>query len=183
MKPISFGDRLTPVLLTACLVFGIVVALEWYALFQRDGSAAENAAQPAAASDVELTRTAYLKPDFAAFSEILERPLFTEGRTPPEQPVADQASASPVTPAQLAMRLEGIALTPGARIAVVRDISTNTLLRLEEGDKHQGWVVERVDATSATLKQGERTHQLMLELDNKGSRSGSGSSRTGRRTR
>lgn len=183
MKRVSFGDRLTPVLLTACLVFGIVVALQWYALFQQDGSTAENAAEPVAAPGVELTRTEYLRPDFAAFSEILERPLFTEGRTLPEQPVAEQASASPVTPAQLAMRLEGIALTPGARIAVVRDIPTNKLLRLEEGDKHQGWVVERIDATSATLKQGERTYQLVLELDEKGPRSGSSSSRTGRRTR
>jgi hypothetical protein len=81
------------------------------------------------------------------------------------------------------MRLEGIALTPEARIAVVRDIPTNKLLRLAEGDKHQGWVVVSVEATSATLKQGERTHQLMLELDKKGPRSASSPSRTGRRTR
>ena len=63
------------------------------------------------------------------------------------------------------MRLEGIALTPVAKVALIRDISSNTLLRLAEGAQHQGWVVESVNATSATLKRGEQTHELMLELN------------------
>ena len=121
--------------------------------------------QPVDVADVQSTQITYVAPDFAAFSEILERPLFTEGRTPPEEPTIEQAAVSLGNLTLLNMRLEGIALTPVARIAVIRDITSNTLLRLAEGAKHQGWVVESVHAMSATLKRGEQTQELTLELD------------------
>jgi type II secretory pathway component PulC len=165
MKRIPFGNRLSPALLTACVLFGVIVAFEWVALSRQDGIATGSDAQPAAAADVQLTRTIYAAPDFEAFSEILERPLFTEGRTPPEPPTAEQAAVSPVKQTQLTMRLEGIALTPEARIAVIRDMTSNKLLRLAEGAEHQGWVVESIHPTGATFKRGEQTQELMLELD------------------
>jgi len=167
MKRISFGNRLTPVLLTACVSLGVIVALEWVVLSPQNGAPTVIDAQPtAAADDAELTRVSYTAPDFAAFSEILERPLFTEGRTPPQPPSPEQAATlKPGAQSKLTMRLEGIALTPVAKVALIRDISSNTLLRLAEGAQHQGWVVESVNATSATLKRGEQTHELMLELN------------------
>ena len=168
MKRISFGNRLTPALLTACGLFGVIVAIEWVALSRQDGIETSSDAPPAAAAGTKLTRASYLAPDFATFSEILERPLFTEGRTPPPEPTAEQAAAvTPGKQTQLTMRLEGIALTPTARIAVIRDKSSNKLVRLAEGETHQGWVVESVNASSATLKRGEQTHELTLELDKK----------------
>jgi len=48
---------------------------------------------------------------------------------------------------------------------VIRDKSSNELVRLAEGETHQGWVVESVNASSATLKRGEQTHELTLELN------------------
>ena len=165
MKRISFGNRLTPVLLTACVLFGAIVAFEWYSLSGEDGIATGSDAQPAATADAQPTRITYAAPDFETFSEILERPLFTEGRTPPPEPSAEQAAVIPGKQTQLTMRLEGIALTPEARIAVIRDKTSNKLLRLAEGATHQGWVVESVNATSATLTRGEQTHELTLELD------------------
>jgi len=165
MKRISLGNRLTPILLTACVLFGVIMMFEWYALSRQDGILNGSDVQPAAATDVQLTRTTYMTPEFEAFSEILERPLFTEGRTPPQQPTPEQTSVSPVKQTQLTLRLEGIALTPTARIAVVRDITSNKLLRLAEGAKHQGWEVESIHATGATFKRGEQTHELTLELD------------------
>jgi hypothetical protein len=166
MKRISFGNRLTPALLTACGLFGVIVAIEWVALSRQDGIATSSDTPPAAAADTKLTRASYLAPDFATFSEILERPLFTEGRTPPPEPTAEQAAAvTPGKQTQLTMRLEGIALTPAARIAVIRDKSSNKLVRLAEGETHQGWVVESVNASSATLKRGKQTHELALELN------------------
>jgi len=168
MKRISFGNRLTPVLLTACVLFGVIAAFEWHTLSRQDGIATGSDAPPTAAADALPTRTTYVAPDFETFSEILERPLFTEGRTPPEPPTPEQAAVlNPGMQAQLTMRLEGIALTPEARIAVVRDITSNTLLRLAEGATHQGWVVESINATSATLKRGEQSHELTLELNEK----------------
>ena len=165
MKRLAYANRLTPILLTACILFGIVLAVEWYALSRQHEVENTSDAQPAATAAAELTRSVYAAPDFEAFSEILERPLFTEGRTPPPEPTAEQAAASPKKLTPLSMRLEGIALTPLARIAVVRDTTNNKLFRLAEGATHQGWVVESVHATSATLKRGEQTRELILELD------------------
>jgi hypothetical protein len=166
MKRISFGNRLTPVLLAASVLLGVIVAFEWFVLSRQNVTPGVNDAQPAVAANAQLTRASYTAPDFAAFSEILERPLFTEGRTPPEPPTPEQAAVlKPGMQAKLAMRLEGIALTPVARIALIRDISNNKLLRLAEGAQHQSWVVESVNATSATLKRGEQTHELTLELN------------------
>ena len=170
MNRISYGNRLTPALLTACVLFGTILAFEWYTLCREDGITTENKAQPATAADVQLTRTEFAAPDFEAFSEIIERPLFTEGRTPPEQPTSEQASVSPVKQTPLSLHLEGIALTPETRIAVVRDITSNTLLRLAEGAKHQDWEVESIHATGVTFKRGEQTHELILELDKKSNR-------------
>jgi type II secretory pathway component PulC len=170
MKRISYGNRLTPALLTACVLCGIIATFEWYALSRQDGIATASKTQPATAADVQLTRSAFVAPDFAAFSEILERPLFTEGRTPPEQPTNEQASVSPVKQTPLSLRLEGIALTPAASIAVVREIPGNKLLRLAVGGKHQGWEVESIHATGVTFKRGEQTHELILELDKKSNR-------------
>ncbi len=164
MKRISFGNRLTPFLLIGCVVLAAVLVFEWRALSRQSDIAGGKAARPVSGTELELDRTPYRAPDFAAFAEILERPLFTEGRTPP--PAVEQVTAKAGKPAKLAMRLEGIALTPGARIAVVRDIANNKLLRLAEGAKHQGWLVERVNATSATLRRGEQTQELKLELNN-----------------
>ena len=63
------------------------------------------------------------------------------------------------------LRLEGVAITPQTRVAVVRDLASNQLLRLAEGAEHQGWVVETVHPAGATLKQGQQTQELVLEVD------------------
>ena len=165
MKRISIGNRLTPALLTACVVFGVIAAYEWHTLSRQDSIATGSNAQPATTTDVQLARNTYMAPDFEAFREIIERPLFTEGRTPPQQSTSEQTAVSPVKQTRLTLRLEGIALTPAARIAVLRDITSNKMLRLAEGAKHQGWEVESIHATGATFKRGEQTHELTLELD------------------
>ena len=65
----------------------------------------------------------------------------------------------------LKLRLEGIALTPEARVAVIRDLTSKKLFRLAEGDKHQGWTVENIHATGATLTLGKQTEELTQELE------------------
>lgn len=181
MTRISFGNRLTPVLLAACVVLGLVVALEWYALSRQEGIAGRNNARPVTGTDVRLTRSAYVAPDLETFGEILERPLFTQDRAPPPQPTTEQASALSGKQIRSALRLEGVALTPAARIAVVRDISSNKLFRLAEGEKHKDWVVESVHAGGATFKRGEQTQELILELDTKSRRKTSSQGKSKRR--
>ena len=62
----------------------------------------------------------------------------------------------------LRLRLEGVALTPEAKIAVLRDLSNNKVLHLATGMKHQGWELTAVTDTVATFKRGAQSEELML---------------------
>jgi len=163
MKHNAFGNQLTPVLLAACALLGVIAALEWYALSDEAGIEPVGEELPAAATDARLTRISYMAPDAGAFSEIVERPLFTEGRTPPQAPATEQTNASPVKQTPLTLRLEGIALSPESRIVLVRDLTSNKLLRLAEGANHQGWVLEAIHPTGATFRRGGQSRELSLE--------------------
>ena len=168
MKRINLGNRITPILLTACALLGAVVAVEWHTLSRHEAAVPAKDVQSAPVADLELTRSTYVAPDFEAFSEILERPLFTEGRMPPaEQPAAETTAATPRKVTPLKLRLEGIALTPEARVAVIRDLASKKLYRLAEGEKHQGWTLEVIHPAGATLRLGEQTEELTLELEEK----------------
>ncbi len=94
MKRISLGNRLTPYLLLTCLVLAAIVAVEWR-IGARTGIEGPAEAPPAAAAEAPPARTAFVAPGIEAFGEILERPLFTAGREPPEEP----AVAAPTTAA------------------------------------------------------------------------------------
>jgi hypothetical protein len=156
------GNRSIFYLLIACLL--LVVSL----LVQvRDSANTKTAVdvelQPAASSEIRQADAAFAAPGMKSFAEILERPLFTPGREPPAQPVIETAPVTPPSP--LRLKLEGVAITDEARIAVVRDLSTREILRLVEGNMHQGWVLETVETKSARFKHGEKTRELFLDTN------------------
>jgi hypothetical protein len=63
------------------------------------------------------------------------------------------------------LKLEGVAITPEARIAVLRDLTMQKMLHLEEGAKHNGWKLESLHADRALFKQNQQTVELDLELE------------------
>ena len=99
------------------------------------------------------------------FSEILARPLFTEGRLPVEEPEPELAQPQQVGLPKL--KLEGVVISPESRVAVIRDLTDNSLLRLSEGMIHAGWRITRVDTTEAVFERGDESHSFPLELINK----------------
>lgn len=165
MKWITAINRLTPLLAILCVVMAGVVAVEWRALTQPPPSAALVTEMPKDTPAIAQPQVAFfLPPAIETFSEILDRPLFTEGRQPPPEPEVEVAKpVEKQVPLQLA--LEGVAITPEERIAVVRDLRTKKLLRLAEGSKHQGWELESVHASGVTLRRGEQTRDLELEIN------------------
>jgi len=159
MKKISIGNHLTHYLLGICVLLAGILALEIHNMVQiQDDTTPE--AQPAVE---QLTRDVFTAPRIATFSEIIERPLFSKDRTPPPEPKIIPAAAAKVLP--LRLQLEGVAITPEAKIAVIRDLSNNKMLRLEKGMKHQGWDLISVTATGATFKRGEQSQVITLETE------------------
>ncbi len=158
MKKFSIGNHLTPYLLVACALLAGILALESMDLVQAQGGASpEN--RPAAS---RVERANFTAPRIAAFSEITERPLFREGREPPTEPVQTKSTAKI---SQLRLQLEGVAITPAAKIALLRDITSNKMLHLATGDTHQGWELTSISDTVATFKRGEQTQELPLNKD------------------
>jgi len=167
MKRIPFGDRRTSFLLLICVLLAIIVAMEWSNLEQQTGIGTWLESDPASTIEVSPARTAYVIPDIKIFDEILERPLFLEKREPPPVQSDPVKARSDVKKARLRLQLEGLAITPEIRIAVVRDLGNKKLLKLEEGMEHQGWVLESVNTASATFTHGEQTEELTLTVDKK----------------
>lgn len=93
------------------------------------------------------------------FVDMTGRPLFYVERRMPEPP----AEKAPPPPAPLILKLEGVAIANGARVAVLRNPNTRELLQLEEGGTHDGWTLESVDSTSASFRRGEQVTELLLD--------------------
>jgi hypothetical protein len=103
--------------------------------------------------------TSSSQPRMADLPGMLDRPLFFVARRMPEAPA--EKPAAPPTPLQL--KLEGIAIAAGSRVAVLRSLNGNRLLQLAEGDTHEGWTLESVGSTSASFKRGEQVTDLALD--------------------
>lgn len=159
MKHISPGIRLTLFLLLFCTLLGGLLVHQWRTALQLTTGASTQATEDAGSSQPDMVT--YTAPSIAAFGEILERPLFTPGREPPPEPEQTPAPQVPTTP--LRLQLEGVAINAAARVAVVRDLSNNKLIRIAEGDKHQGWLIERVHPAGATFRRGDETRELALK--------------------
>jgi hypothetical protein len=98
-------------------------------------------------------------PSLADMPDMLERPLFFANRRMPKP----AAEAPPPPPTPLRLKLEGIALSGGARIAVLRNLQNNQLMQLEEGGRHDGWTLDSLTSTSASFSRGEQRTELPLE--------------------
>jgi len=162
MKRIPFGNRFTPFLLLACALLAALVAAEWFFVTQPQITDPTEQ-RPGTDNAAPLTRMTYSAPPIGMFDEILERPLFSEGRQPPAEPEAPAKPVAKGPPVRL--QLEGVAITPESRIVVVRDLGNNQLLQLAEGMSHQGWTVESVQSAGATFTRGEERLELTFEPD------------------
>ncbi|MCG7900496.1 MAG: hypothetical protein JAY99_19070 [Candidatus Thiodiazotropha lotti] len=114
------------------------------------------------AKKASLTR--FNPPSVTVYQEIMDRPLFREGRVPPAEP--EKEVSKPVarqTP--LKLRLEGVVITPKNRVAVIRDLNTNRLLRVAQGMSQNDWKLESVDHSTATVVRRGKKHNLELKVD------------------
>lgn len=163
MKPINPGNRLTPFLLVVCVLLAGILALQ-----QSQGvvrvKMPSTSQSTGPASDSEVVPTRFIAPQMASFGEILERPLFAPSRKPPE-PTETKAPVVQGRPSRF--KLEGVAITPEARVAVIRDLTRNELSRLLEGATHNGWLVESVSPEGARLTKGKQSQELTLAPDEK----------------
>ena len=145
-----------------------------------------------------------LQPEFIllpldqSYSEILARPLFVSTRRPlPPKFVPRQRSASsaatrhlppspppipvPVEPPKPTMRkgqfiLDGIIITKDKNIALLREVTTRKMVRVELGQEINGMQIEKLERDKITFKQGDEREELILRIKTGPSQPGMSSS-------
>ncbi len=152
-------SRPTQMLIAANVVLSLVIALQ-LVYPTKPNLADADAAQGSAATMPEFGDVSLSPPGMAELADMLDRPLFFVDRRMPEPP-ADQAPAPPPTP--LRLQLEGVAMTSGASVAVLRNLADNQLVQLAEGDMHDGWTLDSVGANSASFSRGAQVSELTLD--------------------
>ena len=157
MKKITIGNHLTPYLLAVCAVLGGILTLQSHNVVQTQESSS-----PTGQTEVDpLMRKKFTAPSVATFSEIVERPLFIAGRTPPAIPEPKPKAAVRLTPLQLI--LEGVVISPKEKVAVMVDTSNREVLHLTIGMKHRDWELTTISDTAVTFKRGNQSQELTLE--------------------
>ncbi|MES9971171.1 MAG: type II secretion system protein N [Candidatus Thiodiazotropha sp.] len=123
-------------------------------------------AESSKASETNLETLRFVPIPLKAYVEITDRPLFVEGRLPLAEPQQKSVNHAPRKP--LRLKLEGVAMMPDNKVAIIRDLDNNELLRLSQGMNKYDWKVESVDSQSAIItRKGERI-ELKLDMEASG---------------
>lgn len=158
--------RPTRLLIAANAILALVVTAELL-LPAEPGTANAAATGDGKAALPEFGDTTFAAPPINQLVDMMERPLFYTDRRMPEPPAA--TAAAPQRPLQL--KLEGIAIAGGSRVAVLRNLNGNGLVQLAEGDSHDGWTLESLSSVAATFsRDGEQRTELPLDPAGNGNR-------------
>lgn len=104
----------------------------------------------------------------SALTATRERPLFSPSRRAPAPVVANAPVVAPPPPPAPAvvehpdLILVGTVTGEAHDLAVFVEPATHKTVRLLSGQDHNGWVLQSVEAKSATLHKGSRTETLAL---------------------
>jgi hypothetical protein len=161
----SFNARTILLLLVIGLTGGYLY-FQWSIPLSQVSPMSEKTVDPGGAqtSDTEVATAKFVPVPIKAYKEITERPLFVEGRLPPVEP--EQKTSVVRRPSKpLHLKLEGVAMMPDNKIAIIRDLDTNELLHISQGMKKNDWKVESVNSESATITRKVERLVLKLEID------------------
>jgi hypothetical protein len=152
-------SRPTQILIAANVVLAMVVSAEL--LFPAEPANAHAAAANTDSAKLpEFASSTLDAPSLSQLADLTERPLFYPSRRMPKREVQ---KAPPPPPTPLRLKLEGIAIAGGTRVAVLRNLNGQGLVQLIEGESHDGWTLDTLSSNSATFSRGEQTDELLLD--------------------
>ena len=152
-------DRLTLyVLLAACLILGILVAVELAPEGASDSGRIETSERSGMGSPAVRRPPREMLDELLATT--LARPLFSATRRPPQSAVSDGAAGADLADA----RLTGIITEPARRIAIFA-VTGAKALRLTEGEAVSGWRIESITPREVALSGPSGTKTLEPKFD------------------
>jgi len=150
--------RLTPLLVVVAVSLGVVCAS--FMLGVGKGVHWDDAGTPEPLPPVRPLAMPPPSP-LARFSEVWQRPLFMADRKPVAATDGEDASSNIGD-----LELTGIIMTPGLRMALLRDRGKDTTVRVKEGtaltDGH--WTLTSLTARSAVFDNGGEHRELTLKV-------------------
>jgi len=150
------------ILLLMALGMGGLLYVQWeIAPEQAPPLPPQSDATPEQEEAPESAATDRLLGDPQSYEVISQRPLFVEGRRPPEE-AEQQAPAPEQAGAVEGLDFSAVLITPEQKIAWVKDAATGELVRLEPGKKIRGWTVQEVHPQRLLLADGEKKNELEL---------------------
>lgn len=156
------ANRLTFVLLGACAAAGGWLA--WSLGQQETASVRPLSERARAAMESEGARTPVAGPARAVYEEILARPLFEDDRKPRADSLQATGEATG-SAGNTSFRLEGVAIGEGQRVAVIRRLDNQMLLRLRQGERIGQWALEVIRPDRVVLRSGATVQVLALSLE------------------
>ncbi|MDF9392813.1 MULTISPECIES: hypothetical protein [Methylococcus] len=150
--------RLSLLLASVCAGLGLLLVVEWYSM-DRIYRIPEvpKVADKAGADEPELAPFEF--PDLGEFEELVERPLFVEGRRPPPEVVEEPPP--PVAHTPLDLKLMGLIFSPAGKTALLVD-PKGKYKRVKEGGIVSGWVLKELKTDRVILQQDGEIKELLL---------------------
>ncbi len=158
------GGRPSALLIGLCLFLGGVIYLE----LSVGPSPPAASPVPIALGPPEPAVLLMADPGFTMkplddFSEIARRPLFipSRRRLPPDTE-PPRPSPRPRKAERHRFTLKGVVIVDDERMAVLQGRRGRTVLRVVEGEKIDGWLVEAILPDRVVLRQGETREEVVL---------------------
>ena len=153
--------KLTIFLIISCVVLAVILIAEWrYSGYSRKKlySSLENTVVKVDEFE-RLPELEDTNNSLESYAEMVNRPLFVEGRRPVED--AESVEQLDVFSGKMELILTGIIDTPEGVTALVQDKEKNHF-RLILHDPIQGWEVEAIEADKIIMKRDKERSELML---------------------
>ena len=146
-----------------CAVFGVVALLEWSRLESqlRDQQSAIATPVESELSFEKISEVDFELPVIDSYTDVVERPLFVEGRRPLEKPDDALEQTDKYQGEKLQAKLMGIYSGSDGMTALILD-AEGKYVRVKKQDSIDGWQVEALFPDRVTLKQGVETQDLKL---------------------
>jgi hypothetical protein len=107
-----------------------------------------------------MTVEAFDFPDIGAFDELVQRPLFIEGRRPPQESAGEEGPiVKPHTP--LNAKLMGVVFSPRSVTALLVD-AKGKYKRVKKGGVVDDWTLVELHGDRVILEQGGERQELFL---------------------
>jgi len=147
-------------LLLICAALGALIVGQ---LRGGERAATGPASPPAAAESASPAMPRFDLPPLEAYAELLERPLFSSTRRPVE--TDGEVAQVAVTSQGLDVGLTGVIVGDDSKVAIIMPRNAAKPVRLNEGQRFEGWILSEVDPEGVIFRQGTRAQ--ILELNHK----------------